>query len=59
MSTLSNDMITVTKVEEEEGRKVTTFNLNVTWKDDNRTLSCRPGKSEDSCQIRNITLSVE
>uniref|UniRef100_A0A8C2IV36 B-cell receptor CD22 n=1 Tax=Cyprinus carpio TaxID=7962 RepID=A0A8C2IV36_CYPCA len=53
----STDMITET--EEEGGRKVTKLKLNVTWKDDNRTLSCRPAKSEDSCQIRNFTLSVE
>uniref|UniRef100_A0A8C1Y7S4 B-cell receptor CD22 n=1 Tax=Cyprinus carpio TaxID=7962 RepID=A0A8C1Y7S4_CYPCA len=54
----STDMITET---EEEGgdRKVTKLKLKVTWKDDNRTLSCRPAKSEDSCQIRNFTLSVE
>uniref|UniRef100_A0A9J8CZP7 B-cell receptor CD22 n=1 Tax=Cyprinus carpio carpio TaxID=630221 RepID=A0A9J8CZP7_CYPCA len=53
----STDMITET--EEEGGRKVTKLKLKVTWKDDNRTLSCRPAKSEDSCQIRNFTLSVE
>ncbi|RXN06217.1 B-cell receptor CD22-like isoform X1 [Labeo rohita] len=57
-SSSSTDMITETE-ENEEDRKVTELKLNVTWKDDNRTLSCRPGKSEDSCQIRNITLSVE
>uniref|UniRef100_A0A9J7XWL2 B-cell receptor CD22 n=1 Tax=Cyprinus carpio carpio TaxID=630221 RepID=A0A9J7XWL2_CYPCA len=53
----STDMITET--EEEGGRKVTKLKLKVTWKDDNRTLSCRPANSEDSCQIRNFTLSVE
>ncbi|XP_016120015.1 B-cell receptor CD22-like, partial [Sinocyclocheilus grahami] len=59
ISSLSTDMITVTE-EEEGGRKVTKLKLlKVTWKDDNRILSCRPAKSEDSCQIRNITLSVE
>ncbi|XP_073674432.1 B-cell receptor CD22-like [Garra rufa] len=57
-SLLSTDMTTVTE-EEEGGRKVTKLKLNVTWKEDNRILSCRPAKSEDSCQIRNITLSVE
>ncbi|XP_026120031.1 B-cell receptor CD22-like [Carassius auratus] len=58
VSSLTTHMIGLT---EEEGgdRKVTKLKLNVTWKDDNRTLSCRPAKSEDSCQIRNITLSVE
>ncbi|KAL1261115.1 hypothetical protein QQF64_008942 [Cirrhinus molitorella] len=58
MSSLSNDMIKLTE-ETEGGRKVTKLNLNVTWMDDNGILSCRPGKSEDSWQIRNITLSVE
>uniref|UniRef100_A0A8C2IX98 B-cell receptor CD22 n=1 Tax=Cyprinus carpio TaxID=7962 RepID=A0A8C2IX98_CYPCA len=53
----STDMITET--EEEGGRKVTKLKLKVTWKDDNRTLSCRPAKSEESCQMRNFTLSVE
>ncbi|XP_073674433.1 B-cell receptor CD22 [Garra rufa] len=57
-SLLSTDMITVTE-EQEEDRKITKLKLNVTWKEDNRILSCRPAKSEDSCQIRNITLSVE
>ncbi|KAK2880768.1 hypothetical protein Q8A67_018036 [Cirrhinus molitorella] len=51
-------MIKLTE-ETEEGRKVTKLNLNVTWMDNNGILSCRPGKSEDSWQIRNITLSVE
>ncbi|XP_059369942.1 B-cell receptor CD22-like [Carassius carassius] len=45
--------------EDKEGRKITKLKLSVTWKDDRRILSCRPAKSEDSCQIRNITLSVE
>ncbi len=53
---LVTDMTTETK---DEGRKVTKLKLKATWKDDNSTLSCRPGKSEDSWQIRNITLSVE
>ncbi|XP_056330009.1 B-cell receptor CD22 [Danio aesculapii] len=49
-------------IETEEGKngtKVTKLKLNVTWKDDNRILSCRPANSDDNCQIRNITLSVE
>uniref|UniRef100_A0A671TCY6 B-cell receptor CD22 n=1 Tax=Sinocyclocheilus anshuiensis TaxID=1608454 RepID=A0A671TCY6_9TELE len=58
ISSLSTDMITATE-EEGGGRKVTKLKLKVTWKDDNRILSCRPAKSEDSCQIRNTTLSVE
>ncbi|KAL1261113.1 hypothetical protein QQF64_008940 [Cirrhinus molitorella] len=58
MSTFSADMIKLTE-ETEEDRKVTKLNLNVTWMDNNGILSCRPGKSEDSWQIRNITLSVE
>ncbi|XP_042610836.1 B-cell receptor CD22-like isoform X2 [Cyprinus carpio] len=49
----------ITATEEEGGRKVTKLKLKVTWKDDNRTLSCRPANSEDSCQMRNFTLSVE
>ncbi|XP_058655738.1 B-cell receptor CD22 isoform X2 [Onychostoma macrolepis] len=57
-SSLSNDPIIETE-EAKEGRKVTQLQLKATWKDDNRTLSCRPGKSEDSWQIKNITLSVE
>uniref|UniRef100_A0A8C1XH82 B-cell receptor CD22 n=1 Tax=Cyprinus carpio TaxID=7962 RepID=A0A8C1XH82_CYPCA len=57
-SSLSTDMIIETE-EGKEGRKVTKLKLKVTWKDDNRILSCRPAKSEDSCQIRNITLFVE
>ncbi len=57
-SSSSTDMTTVTK-EEEEGRNVTKLKLKVTWKDDKMTLSCRPGKSEDSWEIKNITLSVE
>ncbi|XP_059390077.1 B-cell receptor CD22-like [Carassius carassius] len=59
VSSLSTDMITLTE-EKGEDRKVTELKLNVTWKDDKRTLSCRPAKSVDSCQIRNFTLlSVE
>jgi len=49
----------IIKNDEEEGRKVTTLKLNVTWKDDKRILSCRPGQAKDRSQIRNITLSVE
>lgn len=45
--------------EKEEGRSVTKLKLNVTWKDDERILSCRPAQALDSFQIRNITLSVE
>ncbi|XP_016128356.1 B-cell receptor CD22 isoform X1 [Sinocyclocheilus grahami] len=58
MSSLTTDTIIETE-EGKEGRKVTKLKLNVTWKDDNRILSCHPATSEDSCQIRNITLSVE
>ncbi|XP_026137801.1 B-cell receptor CD22-like isoform X1 [Carassius auratus] len=57
-SSSSTDMIIETE-EDKEGRKITKLKLSVTWKDDRRILSCRPAKSEDSCQIRNITLSVE
>ncbi|XP_052432686.1 hemicentin-2 isoform X25 [Carassius gibelio] len=57
-SSSSTDMIIETE-EDKEGRKITNLKLSVTWKDDRRILSCRRAKSEDSCQIRNITLSVE
>ncbi|XP_026137796.1 B-cell receptor CD22-like isoform X2 [Carassius auratus] len=57
-STSSTDMIIETE-EDKEGRKITKLKLSVTWKDDRRILSCRRAKSEDSFQIRNITLSVE
>lgn len=45
--------------EEEEDRNVTKLKLKVTWKDDKRIMSCRPAQTQDSFQIRNITLSVE
>lgn len=57
MSSSLTDMII--KTEEEDGGKVTKLKLNVTWKDDERILSCRPANDQDSSQIRNITLSVE
>ncbi|XP_059369943.1 B-cell receptor CD22-like [Carassius carassius] len=57
-SSSSTDMIIETE-EDKEGRKITKLKLSVKWKDDRRILSCRPAKSEDSCQIRNITLFVE
>ncbi|XP_077063904.1 B-cell receptor CD22-like isoform X2 [Siphateles boraxobius] len=45
--------------EEKEGRNITKIKFNVTWKDDKRSLSCRPAQAQDIFQIRNITLSVE
>ncbi|ROI15230.1 B-cell receptor CD22 [Anabarilius grahami] len=57
MSSLT-DMIIETE-KEKDGRTVTKLKLNVTWKDDKRILSCRPGQDQNSGQIRNITLSVE
>ncbi|NP_001091715.1 uncharacterized protein isoform X1 [Danio rerio] len=57
-SSPSKEMIIETE-KGENGTQVTKLKLTVTWKDDNRILSCRPANSDDSCQIRNITLSVE
>ncbi|XP_043115715.1 B-cell receptor CD22 isoform X2 [Puntigrus tetrazona] len=57
-SSSTTDTTTVTK-EEEEGRKVTKMKLNVTYKDDNRSLSCRPANSKYDWQIKKLTLFVE
>ncbi|KAI4874516.1 hypothetical protein NFI96_016608 [Prochilodus magdalenae] len=45
--------------EDKAQEKVSELRLNLTWRDDGRTLSCRPVGSTDACQVRNITLEVE
>ncbi|XP_051535082.1 B-cell receptor CD22 isoform X2 [Myxocyprinus asiaticus] len=53
------DRMTIGAEPGKEGKKVTSLKIKVTWADDNRILSCRPAGSQDSCLIRNVTLSVE
>ncbi|XP_072547730.1 B-cell receptor CD22 [Salminus brasiliensis] len=41
------------------GKKITQLNLNLIWEDHGRKFLCRPARSTDDCQTRNITLTVE
>ncbi|XP_051965491.1 B-cell receptor CD22-like isoform X2 [Xyrauchen texanus] len=55
----STDRMIIETEDGQEGKKVTSLKINVTWTDDTRILSCRPAGSQDSCLIRSVTLSVE